>query len=153
MEKKVATLCFIHKDSRILLGMKKRGMGVGFWSGFGGKVKEGETIEEAAKREVKEEAGIVPLNLEKRGVLKFQFEGRHEILEVHVFSCSNFEGEIRETEEMKPGWFKLEEIPFEKMWPGDKHWLPLLLEGKNFEGKIFYSTDKKVIDYRIREIE
>jgi 8-oxo-dGTP pyrophosphatase MutT (NUDIX family) len=49
MRKRILTLCIIHKDSKILLGMKKRGFGAGFWNGFGGKVKEGESIEEAAK--------------------------------------------------------------------------------------------------------
>ena len=38
--------------------MKKRSFGAGKWNGFGGKVKEGEEIHEAAKRETKEEAGI-----------------------------------------------------------------------------------------------
>ena len=37
--------------------MKKRGFGAGKWNGFGGKVEPGETIVEAAVREVKEECG------------------------------------------------------------------------------------------------
>jgi 8-oxo-dGTP diphosphatase/2-hydroxy-dATP diphosphatase len=148
MRKRILTLCIIHKDSKILLGMKKRGFGAGFWNGFGGKVKEKESIEEAAKRETKEEIGVVPLDLKKMGILKFQFKGEPEILEVHVFCCSNFEGEIRETEEMKPKWFKIEEIPFDQMWPDDKYWLPLLLEGKNFRGK-FYFESRKLVDYQI----
>jgi 8-oxo-dGTP diphosphatase/2-hydroxy-dATP diphosphatase len=151
MRKRILTLCIIHKDSKILLGMKKRGFGAGFWNGFGGKVKEGESIEEAAKRETKEEIGVIPLDLKKMGILKFQFKGEPEILEVHVFSCSNFEGEIKETEEMAPRWFKIEEIPFDQMWPDDKYWLPLLLKGKNFEGE-FHFDDRKLISYQIRQV-
>ena len=37
--------------------MKKRGFGEGKWNGFGGKVEEGETILQAALRELKEECG------------------------------------------------------------------------------------------------
>lgn len=44
------TLVLVLQPPRILLGMKKRGFGVGLWNGFGGKVQEGESIEEGAKR-------------------------------------------------------------------------------------------------------
>lgn len=44
------TLAFIRKEDRILLGMKKRGFGVGRWNGFGGKVHSDEMILQAAKR-------------------------------------------------------------------------------------------------------
>ena len=47
---KLYTLVFVADASRILLGMKKRGFGVGRWNGFGGKVDPGESIEAAAKR-------------------------------------------------------------------------------------------------------
>jgi hypothetical protein len=86
-----------------------------------------------AKKETKVEIGAVPRDLKRMGILRFQFKGEPEILEVHVFSCSDFEGEIKETEEMKPRWFKIEEIPFDQMWPDDKYWLPLLLEEKILE--------------------
>lgn len=38
--------------------MKKRGFGVGKWNGSGGKIQPGETPEDTAVREVKEEIGI-----------------------------------------------------------------------------------------------
>ena len=47
---KVLTLVFVIEKSRILLGLKERGFGVGRWNGFGGKVEKQETIEEGAKR-------------------------------------------------------------------------------------------------------
>ncbi len=64
--KKLLTLCIVHQHPRVLLGMKKRGFGIGHWNGFGGKVEEGESIEEAAKREVKEEAAEECYFREKR---------------------------------------------------------------------------------------
>lgn len=50
MENKLLTLAFVCRDREILLGFKKRGFGAGRWNGFGGKVENGETIEEGAKR-------------------------------------------------------------------------------------------------------
>ncbi len=34
------------------------------------------------------------------------------------------------TIQMAPCWFALEDIPYAKMWPDDKYWLPMLLEGE-----------------------
>jgi 8-oxo-dGTP diphosphatase/2-hydroxy-dATP diphosphatase len=69
MRKILLTLALLEKGNKILLGMKKRGFGVGRWNGFGGKVKEGEKIEEAVKRELKEEIGILAKkNRRERGV-------------------------------------------------------------------------------------
>lgn len=82
--------------------MKKRGFGQGRWNGFGGKLEENETIEEAAKREVLEEAGLVVKELEKRGILTFEFSDDQETLEVHIYKIHNYEGEIIESEEMRP---------------------------------------------------
>jgi 8-oxo-dGTP diphosphatase/2-hydroxy-dATP diphosphatase len=132
--------------------MKKRGFGQGRWNGFGGKVIPGESIETAARREMTEEAGIFTKNMEKRGVLSFEFEGNPEILEVHIFSISDLEGKPIETEEMKPKWFRLNEIPYEKMWPDDKFWLPILLNGKKFTGSFYFRDNDTLLSYDIKEI-
>ena len=47
---KLYTLIYVLKDDVVLLGMKKRGFGVGRWNGFGGKVMDGEDIAAGAKR-------------------------------------------------------------------------------------------------------
>ena len=72
--------------------MKKKGFGAGRWNGFGGKVEKGETVAEAAKREVLEEAGVEIDGLEEIGVLDFEFIGNPEILEVHIFKAFDFSG-------------------------------------------------------------
>jgi 8-oxo-dGTP diphosphatase/2-hydroxy-dATP diphosphatase len=64
----------IYQPPKVLLGKKKRGFGTGRWNGFGGKVEEGETIEESAKRETREEAGIDVSDLEKVGIIEFEFQ-------------------------------------------------------------------------------
>lgn len=157
--KKILTLCLVYNKTRILLGeIKKEGQLKGRYNGFGGKVEEGETIEEAAVRELKEECGISPLDMEKRGVIIFKFtednpfDGNPD-MEVHIYSVTEFEGGLIETEEMKPRWFPHKEIPYDLMWPDDKIWLPMLLEGKNFEG-VFHLADKDTISsYELKEVD
>ena len=150
--RKVLTLCIIQQGDRVLLGMKKRGFGKGRWNGFGGKVQEGETIAEAAKRELKEEAGIVTEDLQERGILEFTFQNNPELLEVRVFYVSHFTGEPVETEEMRPQWFSAGEIPFEHMWPDDKLWLPLFLEGKRFKGTFLFQGMDTLLSHELQEL-
>lgn len=133
--------------------MKKRGFGAGRWNGFGGKVQPDESIEDAAKREILEEAGIEVNKLDKRGILEFEFQGNPEILEVHVFRANEFLGEPTESEEMKPQWFHVDEIPFGEMWADDKYWIPLFLEDKKFKGKILFGESDSVLENSITEAE
>lgn len=136
-KKKILTLCIVHQHPKILLGKKKRGFGEGRWNGFGGKVEENETIEEGMRREIKEEAGIDVNDLNKHGILEFRFESSPETLEVHIFKSKDFLGDPIESEEMIPGWFHIDEIPFGEMWPSDLHWFPLFLKDKKFKGRFF----------------
>ncbi|XP_076169489.1 uncharacterized protein LOC143147783 isoform X2 [Ptiloglossa arizonensis] len=96
--RKVFSLVFIRKTTEILLGLKKRGFGIGKWNGFGGKVEAGETILQGAIREVKEECGLSAKDLTRIGLLEFEFEGSEVLFEVHVFETYNFSGEIIESE-------------------------------------------------------
>jgi 8-oxo-dGTP diphosphatase/2-hydroxy-dATP diphosphatase len=139
-KRKILTLCCLKKDGKILLGMKKRGFGAGRWNGFGGKLYEGESIEDAAKRETREECGIEITELEKIGIIDF-FQKSPEILEVNIFAIKNYLGEPIETEEMKPQWFSFTEIPFDSMWPDDEFWIPLFLEDKKFKGYFLFDKE------------
>lgn len=150
--KKVLTLCMLHQHPRILLGLKKRGFGAGRWNGFGGKLQPGETIEQAAKREFLEEANIQVGEIEKVAVIDFEFQGNPEIMEVHVFRAHDFTGEPSESEEMKPQWFDVAEVPLDKMWPDDKYWLPVFLAGKKFKGKFLFGKDDVVLEHQITEV-
>lgn len=149
MTKKILTLCLLHRDNRILLGMKKRGFGAGKWNGFGGKVESGESIEDAAKREVMEEAGIVVGDLEKMGTLDFEFKGNPEILEVHIYRATDFTGEPVESDEMKPQWYNLNEIPYDLMWADDRHWFPLFLNNQKFTGKFLFGDGDVILEKNI----
>jgi len=85
MKKQKSTLVLVYDDKKILLGMKKRGFGLGKWNGFGGKVEKGEDVFGAAERELFEESCLKIKNknsLVKRGIIDFCFENNlKEILE------------------------------------------------------------------------
>ena len=151
--RKVFTLTIIHQPARVLLGMKKRGFGAGRWNGFGGKVRESESIEEAARREMSEEAGIEVGSIEKMGVIDFEFQGNPEILQVHIFCAQEYSGEPQGSEEMRPQWFKTDEIPFDTMWPDDKYWFPLFLSGKKFKGNFLFGPNDVVLNQQLEEVE
>jgi len=151
--KKILTLCLLHKEPEILLGMKKYGFGEGKWNGFGGRVEEGEDIEDAARRELVEEAGIEAPVMEKMGILEFEFHGDSEVSEVHIFKATDHEGEIVETDEMRPEWFHTDHIPYEDMWQDHILWLPLLLEDKKFVGKVYFDKDQNILNHSILEID
>lgn len=152
VNKKLLTLCIIHQHPRVLLGMKKRGFGKGRWNGFGGKVGIGETIEEAARREIREEAGIEMDDLEKTGIINFQFQHDSDALEVHLFRSTSFFGNPVETEEMRPQWFSVDEIPFSHMWPDDSYWFPLFLSEKKFRGNFLFQGHDVIVTYKLSEV-
>src|SRR3989338_437489 len=138
------TLIFIRRGSQVLLGMKKRGMGVNWWNGFGGKVEAGEGIETAARRELVEESGLKADTVTHCGVLTFHI-GKDKDIECHVFLASA-EGEPVETEEMRPQWFPEDAIPYDQMWPSDRAFIPLVLAGKMFRGEFSFTDDWKLIE-------
>ena len=151
--KKVLTLCLTLLDGKILLGMKKRGFGMGRWNGFGGKVHENETIEDAAKREMREESCVEIETMRKVGIHEFVFENNaDETLEVHVFRVIRFRGEPTETEEMKPQWFAFDEIPYDTMWSDDRYWFPLLLKGKKFRTRFLFGDGDIILEKSIDEV-
>lgn len=147
------TLCIIHQHQKILLGMKKRGFGAGRWNGFGGKVKDGETIEDALKREMSEECSIVLENFKKMGIINFSWQNKEDVCEVHIFKTNKFSGIPAESEEMKPYWFDVKEIPFESMWSDDSFWMPLFLENKKFKGKFLFDDSDNILEKELNEVE
>lgn len=153
-----ATLCFLIDGDLVLLAMKKRGFAVGLWNGVGGKVNAGEeTIEEAAKRETREEIESEILELEKVAVLHFYFVSDTKVVngnqDVHVFIVKKWKGEPVETEEMKPKWFEKDNLPYKNMWVDDPYWLPDVLKGKKLEGWFMLGKDNSLVAYKLEELK
>jgi len=152
MMKRQVTLCLLVKDNQVLLGMKKTGFGNGRYNGFGGKQKDGETIPQAAVRELREECGVFTeeQHLHKVGELDFQFPKKPEWNQImHIYFVKQWTGEPRETPEMTAEWFAREDVPYDKMWEADAHWLPLVLAGHYVKGSYVYSEEQKLLEKNI----
>ncbi len=131
----------------ILIAMKKRGFGVGKWNGCGGKLHAGESIEQAAVRELKEEIGVTVAEQDLQKVAECTFHYPTEDVDVaaHVFTAQKWAGEPAETEEMSPRWFSLVQIPYREMWADDIFWLPEVLTGKKVHAEFWFNEDDETI--------
>lgn len=138
------TLVYLIKDHQILLAMKKRGRGEGFWNGAGGKPEPGETIEQAMIRECQEEIGVTPLKYEKVAIQDWVFANGQSDGQCHTYLCSQWQDEPAESEEMAPQWFGIDQIPYDKMWPSDSICLPLLLNGQRSRIELTINDDNSI---------
>jgi len=145
-----------NKISEILLAMKKRGFGAGRWNGVGGKLQEGETIEQALIREVKEEidVSVEESNLKKVGELAFDFPHRPDFDQVvHVYVTETWSGEPIESEEMKPQWYLADEMPYDVMWPSDMFWVPQVINGELVKGPVTFAEGDVVAEQHVQSVE
>lgn len=149
-----STLCFLVNDKNVLLAMKKRGFGVGRWNGVGGKVNQDESVEEAAKRETKEEIGVICQDILKMAVLDFYFEGDDNLnQQVIVYTVNKWEGEPEESEEMSPKWFEKNNLPFEAMWGDDEFWLPDILSGKKVKASFLFGKGDILLEKSVKTVD
>ncbi|MBP5574981.1 MAG: 8-oxo-dGTP diphosphatase [Bacilli bacterium] len=121
-------LCHLKKDDCYLLlfrNKKKNDMNEGKWVGVGGHVEKGETIDQAAIREIKEETGLDVRSLRCGGEVLFINDDYQEIM--YVYEITDFSGELIECNEGELKWIPIKDIYSYPMWEGDKAFLPLLI--------------------------
>lgn len=141
-----ATLLFVVRSNEVLLIRKKRGLGAGKINGPGGKLEAGETPLDCALREVEEEVGVRATGVRTMGEIRFQFVDGLTIWG-YVFRADDCEGTPVETDEAIPRWFPFAEIPYEEMWPDDAVWLPWLLAGRRFAGRVLVDEADAMLDH------
>jgi ADP-ribose pyrophosphatase YjhB (NUDIX family) len=148
------TIVFLIKEKRgkaekVLLAMKKRGFGEGFWNGYGGKFdpEKDKNLLESAVREVREESTVNIIDPKKVAEIEFEFADNEAWNQkAHVYLAREWEGEIRETEEMRPKWFSVDKIPYEKMWVDDIIWLPRILKGESLKARFVFKGEKEILE-------
>ncbi|MBI5635709.1 NUDIX domain-containing protein [Candidatus Micrarchaeota archaeon] len=116
---KVGVGVIVAKGGMVLAGMRKNSHGQGTWAFPGGRLEEGETVFECAKREAMEEAGVKINNLRNAAFTEDVFEDGKKY--VTLFVLSDLEsGEPKNLEPEKCGgwqWFNWSEIPQPRFLP------------------------------------
>ena len=122
----------VYKNGQLLLQKRRDNL---CWGLHGGCVEIGETVEDAAKRELWEETGLIANALELFGVFSgedmlYTYPNGDEVYVVStIYICKDFSGELlsetNETTDLK--WFNIDNIP-EKISPLDKKPIQVFLE-------------------------
>lgn len=122
------TLCYIQKNENYLMLhriKKQNDINKDKWIGIGGKFEEGESPEECALREVKEETGLTLKSYEYRGIVTFVSDNNFTEF-MHIFWSDDFEGEIIDCDEGKLEWIEKSKLNDFEHWKGDEIFLDLI---------------------------
>lgn len=145
----LSTLCYIEKDGNYLMlhrNVKKNDVNEGKWIGVGGHFEAEESPEECVLREVKEETGYTLTSYQFRGLVTF-VSGNGITEYMSLFTADGFEGEEIPCDEGELKWVSKEEVYKLNLWEGDKIFLQLLVETKEFFSlKLVYDGHDKLVE-------
>jgi 8-oxo-dGTP pyrophosphatase MutT (NUDIX family) len=151
MFRKTALLVILNDKNQIMLCMKKRG----FWKWKlnwpWGKQEWNEDIVQTAIRETLEETCLdVSNNLKEVWILHFHFKNNLDWNNTaHIFLSKNVIDKPKETDEMKPYFFEIDKIPYEKMWSADRIWIPRILAWEEVEYNIYFDENWWLEKYKL----
>ena len=144
---KLATLCYLidKKENKTLMihrVKKENDYHEGKWNGLGGKFEAGESPEECAIREVKEESGFTMINPRMHGFITFpEFDGVDDWY-VFIFTSENFKGTIIDSSEGNLEWIPNDKLTSLNLWDGDRIFIEWLYQDKFFSAKFNYKNGK-----------
>ena len=139
------TLCHIECDGKYLMlhrVKKENDLNHDKWVGIGGKFEEKESPEQCNAREVFEETGLILNDARYRCVVTFISDIWESEL-MHVFTASDFSGQIKECDEGELVWIDKSRVYSLPIWEGDKIFLHLI-ENKDhpfFSLRLEYTGD------------
>lgn len=150
---KLATLCYItnkKNNSTLMIHRVKKENDYhrGKWNGLGGKFEQGESPEDCAIREIKEESGLTVNNITMKGFITFpMFDGKEDWY-VFLFVSDNYVGKLIDPKEGNLAWIPNEKLTEINLWEGDKIFIPWLFKDKFFSAKFNYE-DGEFVDYEV----
>lgn len=134
MELLQTTLCYLEQNGQYLMlhrVKKKQDVNKDKWIGVGGKFEPGEDALACALREVQEETGLVMNTPLYRGMVDF-FCPPWPAERMHLFTCTDFSGEMRVCDEGDLEWVAKEQVSSLPIWEGDKIFFDLLAKNEPF---------------------
>lgn len=118
----------------------------GLYNGLGGKLEPDEDVIAGVRRELREEAGIDATDVRLRGTISWPgFGSDGSDWFGFVFVVDAFRGDVAEASPEGPlAWVPLEDLGQLPMWPGDRHFLPLVFDDsvEQFHGVMPYSQGR-----------
>ena len=142
---KNTTLCYIERNGQYLLihrTKKKNDGSYHKYMGVGGHFEENESPYDCVIREAKEETGLDLQNPQYRGIVTFS-STEYESEQMHLFTCSDFTGELSLCDEGELVWVNKSELKSLPMWEGDYIFLDLLeRDSEFFSLKLTYVGEK-----------
>ena len=127
-----ATLVFLITDTHILLAPKLKKVGAGKLNGYGGRVQQGESVLQAAVRELREESTVEAQAQDLHYVAHITaHETDKETWEIDVFLLRQWQGVAKATAEMgEPAWYPLKGIHRLNLNVADEEWMNTMIRGK-----------------------
>ena len=140
-----STLCYLYRGDEVLMmhrTRKKNDMNHDKWIAIGGRFEKGETPEECALREVKEETGLTMTSWQYRGVVTF-ISDEYETERMHLFTSDSFTGSLTDCCEGELVWIRKQQMDELPQWEGDRIFHRLLDRGEPFFSlTLCYSGEK-----------
>ena len=150
-----AMVCLFQEDKMLFLVRKKQNDSIhkeGIYLPIGGHIEEGESFEDCARREVKEESGIEVLDLELRGILH-GVSTQNGILNdwLHiVFVSRKFKGSPQTGNEGSFSWVSTNDFDKIPMYEAERQYINDTLNYKFFVAE-WESKDYELIKYKLLE--